>query len=195
METTESLDHESSASPLADFCNLPSKEREARAAVIRRDILPLATNREDLADGVRLDFDFSESLEKTLEELVAFEQVCCSGLTWDVKRSASSTLSLSVSGIPANSRFFESLQIQDGGPQPKTGFVRRLAGSLGIGTTAAAFICCVTPMALAAIAGVSIAAPFAKLDNPLTIAGGSLALAVPAWFWLKRRSARSECDC
>ena len=52
-------------------------------------------------------------------------------------------------------------------------------------------MCCVVPIGVAAVAGAAVAAPLAKLDDPLVISAASAVLAIPVWLWLKRRAARS----
>ena len=47
------------------------------------------------------------------------------------------------------------------------------------------------PIGLALLFGAAVAAPLAWFDNPLVIAAASIALAVPAWFVLKKRDTRS----
>jgi hypothetical protein len=196
MDGTVQIDQEAAAPPLEEICNLPSEERENRIAAFRRNILPLATKRRASGNGMTLDFEYSEALEKQLEELVDFERVCCSDLNWDLRRPQVNVLSLAVSGIPSNSRFFSNTEDESSSPPPRSGFVKKLAQSIGLGATAAVILCCVAPMILATVAGIAIAAPLARLDNPLTIAAGSIAFAIPAWLWLKRREARSSsCGC
>jgi len=196
MDRTVRIDHETAAPPIEEICNLPSHEREDRIAAFRLNILPLAAKRRASADGMTLEFEYSATLEKQLEELVEFERVCCSDLNWNLSRSPANGLSLTVSGIPPNSPLLAHIEDESSPAQPSSGFVKKLAQSIVLGATAAVILCCAAPMALAAVVGVAIAAPFAQLDNPLTIAAGSFALAIPAWLWLKRRDARvSSCGC
>jgi hypothetical protein len=88
---------------LDTVCELPAEDRDARLAMIRREILPLATRREPRRDGVAFEFPFDAALERTLEQLVAFERGCCGGLTWNVERVDGGALRLSVGGLPAGS--------------------------------------------------------------------------------------------
>ena len=115
-----------------------------------------------------------ETGARPIEEWVDFERVCCSDLNWDLNRSQANELSLTVSGISPNSLVFADNEGDSINPRPSSGIAKKLAQSIGLGTTAAAILCCVAPMALAAVAGVAVAAPLARLDNPLTIAAGSL---------------------
>jgi len=74
--------------------------------MIRREILPLAKRRETLADGLAFEFDQTAALQRTLEDLVAFERECCSGLTWNVSRTSQGLLRLSIQGLRPDSDFF-----------------------------------------------------------------------------------------
>ncbi len=84
-------------------CSLPSNQLSDRVAMIRRDILPHATRHYALADGVAVEFAHTAEMEKTLEDLVAFERKCCSGLTWNLTRPSGDVLRLSVGGLGPDS--------------------------------------------------------------------------------------------
>jgi len=72
----------------------------------------------------------------------------------------------------------------------------RLAQAAGIGAGIGFFLCFVVPIGIVAVAGAAVAAPLAKLEDPLVVSAASAVLAIPAWFWLKRRDARSgEAGC
>ncbi len=177
-----------------DVCGLPSDQLRDRVAMIRRDILPHVTRREALADGVALEFEHTPAMQKTLEDLVAFERECCSGLEWTLHRPSSRPLRLDVQGLAPDSDFFRVL----GGAAEVTrpGRLARLAQAGALGSGVAFFLCCIVPVGIGAVAGTAVAASLAKLDDPLVIAAGSFVLAVPAWLWLKRRAEHSaEAGC
>jgi hypothetical protein len=90
-------------------CSLPSDQLSDRLAMIRREILPHATRRQVLADGVAVEFAHTAEMEKTLEDLVAFERKCCSGLTWSLTRPSADVLRLSVEGLGPDSDLFGPL--------------------------------------------------------------------------------------
>jgi hypothetical protein len=177
-------------SELETLCNLPAQDREARLSMIRRVILPLAQRRERLPDGLAFRFAYSEPLERTLDQLVAFERGCCGSLSWEARRNADGSLRLSIRGLSPDSPL---LQLGDGPPAPASR-LGRLARSLGLGTGAALFVCCVLPMGLAAVAGASVAAPLAGLDQPAIIAAVALASAALTWLWLGRPGTDHRAD-
>ncbi len=170
-------------------CSLPSDKLGERVAMIKRDILPQVTRRETLADGVAFEFEHTPAMQKTLEDLVAFERECCSGLAWNLCRPSGRVLRLRVKGLDPESDFFRAV----GGTTdaPIKGRLARLAQAGGIGAGVGLFFCCVVPIGVVAVAGAAVAAPLSKLDDPLVISATAVVLAVPAWFWLKRRAARS----
>ncbi len=172
-----------------DVCSLPTDEWQDRSAMIRREILPLVTRREALESGMALEFEHSPALRKRLEDFIAFERECCSGLTWQLHRPSSRVLRLKVEGLPVDSDFFGTSG--GGADAPTPGRLARLAQASGLGAGVSFFFCCVLPIGVAVIAGPALAAPLGKLDDPLFIAAGSVVLGVPAWFWLKRRATRS----
>ncbi len=171
-----------------DVCSLPRDQRSDRAGMIRRDILPHATRREALANGVALEFEHTAAMQKTLADLVAFERDCCGGLAWNLTQPSDGVLRLSIEGLPPDSDFFREADLIDTEPAP--GFTR-IAQTVGLGVGGALFFCCVLPLGIAAVAGAALAAPLATLDNPLAITLAAIGLAIPTWFWLKRRAAHS----
>ncbi len=193
MLDSRNVDSNPSAERRDDGCNLPTEEFQDRLAMIRRDILPLAKRREELTDGLAFEFEQSPGMKKTLEDFIAFERECCSGLTGGLEQTEAAQLRLSIRGLSPSSEFFQTV----GGTTatPRSEFVRRIAQSLGLGVGTALLVCCIAPIALAAIVGASVAAPFAKLDNPATIALASVTTAAAAWFWLKRRARKAACEC
>lgn len=96
-----------------DVCSLPSDQLSDRVAMIRRDILPHATRRQRLTDGVAVEFAHTAEMEKTLEDVVAFERQCCSGLTWSLTRPTGDVLRLSVEGLAPDSDLFTALDAAD----------------------------------------------------------------------------------
>jgi hypothetical protein len=179
---------ESAQRELQTLCNLPAEDRDARLAMIRGEILPLAARRERLPDGLRFEFAYGRPLERTLDQLVAFERGCCGGLSWEATRPAEHTLRLTIRGLSPDSPL---LELGETLPAPASR-LGRLARSLGLGAGAALFVCCLLPMGLAAVAGASVATPLAGLDRPLIIAAVAGASAALAWFCLgRRRSPRA----
>ncbi len=177
-----------------DVCSLPSDELRDRVAMVRRELLPHVKRREALANGVGLEFEHTLAMQKTLEDFVAFERECCSGLEWKLRRPSSRVLRLDVQGLAPDSDFF---RVFGGAAEvPRLGRLARLAQAGALGSGVAFFLCCIVPVGIGAVAGTAVAASLAKLDDPLVIAAGSFVLAVPAWLWLKRRAEHSaEAGC
>jgi hypothetical protein len=65
----------------------------------------------------------------------------------------------------------------------------RIAKAAGTGTLLSLFVCCVLPIAAAAVLGAAVAAPFASLDNPWTIAAAAVLFGGAAFAWQGRRRA------
>lgn len=166
-------------------CNLPADDREARLAMIRREILPLARRRERLADGVAFEFAADPALGRTLDQLVGFERQCCGGLSWDVTPRDDGTLRLAVRGLPPESPLLEAVGASEGSG------AGRLARSLGLGGGVALGVC-VLPLGIAALGGASLAAPLARLDQPLALGAVALSTAGGAWLWLGRGKRSSS---
>ncbi len=150
-----------------DFCNLPEDELQERIKMIRSELLPLATGKDERANGCTWTFERNPELQRKLEELVEFERQCCSGLDWDLSEGPS-TLSLSVDGV-APSRIKSALK----------------AGGLGLGLSV--FLFCVLPLGLAAFGGAAIAGHLARFDHPVALSMAAMLLALPIGYFLRRR--------
>ena len=184
-------------------CSLPADQYEDRVAMIRAEILPKALRRERLANGVALEFGAGAEMQRTLEELVAFERQCCSALAWNLSDGTGGAIRLSVEGLSPDSDFFRAVggtgaagqasagASDDASPTVRSRVVRALQAA-GLGAGLAFFLCCIAPMLLAMVVGWSVVAPLFALDSPAGIAGATVVLAVPSWYWLARRSGAQE---
>lgn len=170
-------------------CTLPTDALKDRLTMVRRDILPHARRREPLTNGTAVEFDFTPEFQRTLEDLVVAERACCDGLTWNLTQPTDAVLRLEITGLAADSDFFRA--IGELPPSADNGRFARLAQALGLGAGVALLLCCLAPLAIAAVGGVAVSAALAQLDDPRLIAGVALAIAVPSWFWLRRRAERA----
>jgi hypothetical protein len=91
-------------------CSLPDEQLRDRLAMIRREILPHATRREALADGMAFDLPHTPEMQKTLDDLVAFERSCCGGLSWILAQPSSGTLRLTIRGLAPDSELFRTME-------------------------------------------------------------------------------------
>jgi hypothetical protein len=89
-----------------ELCTLPDDARRDRSRMIRSLIFPHVTRREALANGWALEFDYNPAVEKTLDDLVAFERGCCGALMWTLARPSQRVLRLSIEGLPPDSPLF-----------------------------------------------------------------------------------------
>ena len=181
--------YDTSGTPGDDsVCNLPADQLKDRIATLRRDVFRHAKRRESLADGVAFEFTNTPEMQKTLEDLIAFERECCSGLSWPVDRVSGESLQLRVEGVPPDSDIFRILDAPEG-----RGITDRLSRFLragGLGTFAALVVCCLVPIVGAAVLGTVAAMPLSLFEEPLVVVTGAVLFAIPAWFWLKRRNTR-----
>jgi len=177
-----------------DVCSLPSDQLHHRTAMLRRELLPLVQRRRTLPDGMSFDFVHTPDVQAALEDLVAFERKCCSGLSWKLDRPTKKVLRLSVGGLEPDSDFFRALDNPAGGDK-SGGHLKRLAQASFLGAVTAFLLCCVAPLGVAAVLGTTVAAPLMILDDPVFIMGGAVAFAVPAWWWLKSRDSNCHGSC
>lgn len=186
-------------------CALPPDQLRERIDTLRRELLPQVVRAEELpgGSGIAMDFAASGAMQQQLDRLVDFERQCCSGLEWNVGPSPlPDRLRLTVAGLAPDSVFFRALGLRvdsEAGaePDPKAGpgavgevgggRLARLVKAGGLGFGAAFFLLCVLPIGLAAVVGGGLATSLLRLDDPWIIAVGSLALALPAWWWVRRR--------
>lgn len=172
-----------------EVCSLPPDQFRDRKAVLRRDVLPHVTRRRRLDNGWALEFPRTPAMERTLEDLVAFERRCCGTLSWNLDRPGARVLDLRIEGLSPDSVFFGILgdgAPEDGRERPPDGLLRAtVAGGFGAGVSF--LVCCAVPLGVAAVAGGAAAAPLAILDRPIFLALGAVAAAVTVWLWMRRR--------
>ena len=176
----------------AAVCTLPPAALDARLAWIAREILPHAIAAERLESGWRITLEGGRELDAKLEGLVEAERRCCAGIGFTLRRHAWRRI-LDVSGVDPEAAIFGDLAARlAGAPAPSA--ARRLVTSLGLGTLAALVVCCGLPLAAVAIFGAS-AAFLTRLDAPVPIALGALAVAAAAWLALGRQASRTRTPC
>ena len=73
-----------------------------------------------------------------------------------------------------------------------SGRIVRLTKAGGLGFAVSFFVFCVLPIGVAALGGAALTASLAKLDDPVIIAAGAAAVALPAWLLMKRRASRNR---
>ena len=178
-------------------CTLPPEELRARVASLRTELLPLVRRRQQLSDGIAWEFDSGSAMRARLDAFVEFERQCCGGVTFEIAElSDAARLRLSVRGPDAAA--FEAL----GGPRdaaaqgatPGRGVAQAATAGV-VGVVASLLLCCGLPLAVASVLGVAVAAPLARFDNPWVILLGAIAIAVPSWMVMRRRSATAAGDC
>lgn len=180
---------------IRNLCNLPDEELKARRAQMSQELFAFVRKREELPTGLALYFDETPERRVQLEEFVAAERICCSGIGWSMGTD-SGALRLEISGIDPKSAAFASI----GSASVETpGMWPRLLRSIGFGSAGAFFFCCLLPLGIVAVIG---ATPLLLLDNPWVIAGSALGLGGFMWHWEGRRRARhavresaSGCGC
>jgi hypothetical protein len=156
--------------------------------MIRSEILPGLLRQEDLSDGFACEFD--AGMRSRVEAWVALERECCSGLTWSVLGVSDGRVRLEVRGVGAAAVAPLVLGEKQGSTLGRVSGL--LAGAGGLGFASAFLLCCVLPsLALAVLGGTALVVSLARLDDPATLAGLSLAFATLAW-WILHRRARPE---
>ena len=174
-----------------EVCDLSPEALRERIAAVRAEVLPHVASSGKLADGFAWEFEADPEMRAKLEQLVAFERQCCGGLSWQLGLTAASKrLRLTVTGIDPDSKLLEHMS----GPSESPGRGGRLVGLAkagGFGFAISFFVFCVLPMGVAAFGGAAVAASFAKLDDPLLVAAGTVVLGVVAWLAMRRRGART----
>jgi hypothetical protein len=194
-DTANSTQRKSSLDPLA-ICTLPPRGLSERLAWVRAEILPHAIANQWLEDGIAYEFDDVPGLANKLDQLIARELECCSDIVFDHQRSRTDgRRRLEIHGVDPNASVFASLLVEPTSP-PRVG--ARLAKAAGLGALVSLIVCCVLPIAAAAVLGGAAAAPLASLDSPWIIAGAALLAGAAAFAWQNRQhaaapTAESQC--
>ncbi len=188
--STENDTHGQSQEPCTDFCSLPPEEIRERAALIRTELVPKIVQRSALPQGLAWEFVNEPGMQARLAEFVEFERRCCSGMTFDASPTTDgSRIRLTITGEGAEA--IAALG-QEASPSVNRGRLRRALKAGGLGVGVSAFVCCLVPIGVAAVAGAAVAAPLATLDQPLYIGIGGLIAAAGAWTYFERRE-RAAC--
>jgi hypothetical protein len=178
---------------LEDVCSLDALSLQERLDFIRREIAPLVVRRE-FSEG-RAAWEFAESppVRDTLEGLIELERDCCA--TWRFELDEvpdANRLRLSVEGDGAGSALVEVLGDSDS-DEPAAAR-RKSTGKLGLALRAGGLgflvsftVCCILPLAAAAVFGGSVLAVAVYLDTPLAIAIGTLGFGAIAWRMQSKR--------
>ena len=176
------------AEALGGICSLPPADLAGRLAWIRSEILPHTLSREPIADGAAWTLRDAPGLADRLDALVALESACCPTLAIAHRETAPGARRLEITGLPPGLQ--ARLGDEDAEGSPGSG--RRAGLALALGAAAALLVCCVLPLAAAALLGAAVAAPLATLDQPWTIAATAAGFAAATYAWqTRRRSAAS----
>lgn len=175
-----------------EICNLSEEELRVRRAELSTGLATKVRERRDLGDGVTLCFDATSEMREELDAFVAFERACCPTLGLSI-REASGLLQLEIRGVEPGSKLFAGLGLVDLSEVASSSRWPRILSAASLGTLGALALCCVFPIALVAVLGAAVAAPFTNLDHPGVISATALGLASGIWFWQRRRDqARAE---
>jgi hypothetical protein len=170
-----------------EICNLSDEDFEARGAELAGGLARRVRERRNLGSGVALAFDATPEMREELNAFIDFERGCCPTLEFSISE-ASGALQLEIRGIEPDSGLFAGVGLvaASGRVSPSRDW-RRILSSAGLGTLGALAVCCALPIALVAILGTAVAAPFTSLDNPWLISLSALAFACGIWLWQRRR--------
>jgi hypothetical protein len=176
----------------SEVCLLPPAELTERLAWVRAEILPHATETIRLEDGLAIELRESGALAEQLDHWIALESECCAGITFERRSSANpGHLRFEIRGVDPNAALLQALTVPSrqkldvGVPEPSSAL--RIAKAAGTGLTLSLLVCCVVPIAAAALLGAA-AAPLAALDGPIPIAAGAVLGGAGAWLWLGGRA-------
>ena len=186
-----------STKTLEEVCSLDELQLQDRLKFIRCEIAPHVVARQPFDGGLAWEFESLSPLREKLDWLVAQERRCCGGwgfevlevpgsrrLRLEVRGAASDSGLLELFGGPGRSETRES-------PESKSRSVGRACKAGAVGLLGSFSLFCVLPIAIAAIAGKSMAALPAALDNPVSIGAGALFFGALAWWFQRRRSDSS----
>ncbi len=168
----------------ASFCTLSSSDYADRARWVREELLPHATNRIETATGMDLLFPDRERFGATLRDFVEHERSCCAGpVRFETRREPEGWV-LEVTGARLQG---STLEIMPPERARRAAGLRRLLAAGGVGAVGSLALFCGVPLAVAALGGAAAAAPLLRLDHPLVIGTGAVALSLGVWAYWRRR--------
>lgn len=169
-------------------CILPKNEMDERLSWIRTRILPHALRTQGRADGLRVDFADAPKIRGLLDQLIKLEADCCSQMRLKrIPGEFAGELSLEIRGVDPSDPVFTKLA--GGSAQGEDGRIAKrskaAAYSVGLGSAAGFFVCCVLAQLLIwALGGVAV--PMLLLDQPAVIGATSVLVALLIWYRLRR---------
>lgn len=179
---------------LEDVCSLDALSLQERLDFIRSEIAPLVVSREFGEGRAVWEFDESPQVRNSLEGLIELERDCCASWRFELgEASDSDRLRLSVEGDGAGSALVKVLGDANSGDSGSvrneaTGNFGRALRAGGIGFFVSFAVCCLLPLAGAAVFGGSVLAAAVYLDTPLAIAIGTLGFGAIVWRLQSRRA-------
>ncbi len=171
----------------AEICTLPPPELAERRAWVRDTILRHAHATERLPDGIAWELDDVPGLVDAVDRLIELEQACCGPLRFVREPGATAArVRLEIRGVDPDAPIFDGAappsSVSAEARPPRV--AARVIGALGLGSLASLLVCCVLPLAAAALIG-GAAAPLASLDGPIPISVGALLGAALAWRYVR----------
>lgn len=188
-DTNVSVRSDSARDP-AEICTLPPRDLEKRLDWVRKEILPHSLSSVRSPNRIVWTLRDTPDLVAKLDELILLEGQCCPGIVFE--HTASEVIGqrrFEVRGVDPDSRVFKILGSE---AQPRPPWIRRAARSLAAGTVLSLLICCLLPIAAAAILGAAVANRLAGMDQPWIIVSVGL-LSALAVYAAQRRPTASQC--
>lgn len=180
------------AEEFAAICSLSDAAFRERSQMLRKQLLSsvTATAVSPSGKGIVLTFPASRATRENLEELVAFESGCCGSLTWRVHNDP---LRLSIEGLSEGSKLLEAVRSRQALEPRARPSLGHLVRALGAGLGLALLVCCILPLAAAALVGGTVAAWLGLLDTPWIILPLALAVAFLSWRSSTKRAQAAHC--
>ena len=150
-------------------------------------------------DGATLEFPDEPELVARIDRWIALESECCGPIRFERKASGTpGRVRVEIRGADPDRLEDLFTADTDGGPQRPTGDSsapcesRSALGDVlraGLaGSGLALLVCCGAPLALGALFGTAVAAPFVAFDAPKPIAAVAIGSGIATWFARRHRS-------
>jgi hypothetical protein len=177
-------------------CTLPSEEQTARLGELMNGLLAEVLEVSALPSGYALDFPDNTETRREIDEFIAFEQQCCSFMTYEVTSCGPQQIRLTLTGPEGTKAFLSKWlgEIERSRAANESGSTMKRAGFVGAAAAVLGALCCATPALAAAMAALGLAGATGTVAIAIDTAAPLLLAGSVGLFFIGRRRQRQAAE-
>ena len=177
-------------------CTLPSEEQTARLGELMAGLLAEVMKVNALPNGYALDFPDNAETRREIDEFIAFEQQCCSFMSYEVETCGPQEVRLTLTGPEGTKAFLSKWlgEIQRSRAVNESGSTMKRAGFVGAAAAVLGAVCCATPALAALMAAVGLAGATGTVAIAIDTATPLLLAGSAGLFFIGRRRQKRAAE-